>query len=223
MVRLDGRSFHKFSKTHHFQKPNDSRALQLMNQSAAYVVKEIEDLFFAYGQSDEYSFVFKKNTKLWGRREAKLTSNLCSLFTSYYVLHWKSFFDIGLQYPPSFDARAVCYPCDGNLRDYLSWRQADCHINNLYNTTFWNLVLNSKQPMTEQEAQLTLKGTDSGAKNEILFSQFGINYAKIDPIYRKGSIVYYVKEEKKKMIAISHEDIIQKEFWEKTNLLALYS
>lgn len=32
---------------------------------------------------------------------------------------------------PSFDARTVLYPNDQSLRDYLSWRQADCHINNL--------------------------------------------------------------------------------------------
>lgn len=27
-----------------------------------------------------------------------------------------------------------------HVRDYISWRQADCHINNLYNTCFWALV-----------------------------------------------------------------------------------
>jgi tRNA(His) guanylyltransferase len=38
---------------------------------------------------------------------------------------------VKLQYIPSFDARTVCYPTDKNLRDYLSWRQCDCHINNM--------------------------------------------------------------------------------------------
>ena len=36
---------------------------------------------------------------------------------------------------PSFDARTVLYPNDQTLRDYLSWRQADCHINNLVSNT----------------------------------------------------------------------------------------
>lgn len=35
-----------------------------------------------------------------------------------------------LQYTPVFDGRAVCYPTVAILRDYLSWRQADTHINN---------------------------------------------------------------------------------------------
>lgn len=29
-------------------------------------------------------------------------------------------------YPPSFDGRVILYPSNRNLRDYLSWRQADC-------------------------------------------------------------------------------------------------
>jgi len=31
---------------------------------------------------------------------------------------------------PMFDGRAVCYPTDALLRDYLAWRQVDTHINN---------------------------------------------------------------------------------------------
>jgi tRNA(His) 5'-end guanylyltransferase len=33
---------------------------------------------------------------------------------------------LALQYAPQFDGRVVCYPSLKNLRDYLSWRQADC-------------------------------------------------------------------------------------------------
>lgn len=66
---------------------------------------------------------------------------MVSQFSSSYVYHWSSLMgERRLLYPPTFDARVVLYPTDQNLRDYLSWRQADCHINNLYNTTFWALV-----------------------------------------------------------------------------------
>ena len=34
VVRVDGRSFHKFSSEHEFDKPNDLRALKLMDVSA---------------------------------------------------------------------------------------------------------------------------------------------------------------------------------------------
>ncbi|KIW94315.1 uncharacterized protein Z519_05631 [Cladophialophora bantiana CBS 173.52] len=88
---------------------------------------------------------------------------------------------------PTFDGRAVCYPSWGNLRDYLSWRQVDCHINNLYNTTFWALV--QQGGMTHTAAEEFLKGTVSSDKNEILFSRFGINYNDEPDMFKKGSVV----------------------------------
>ena len=96
---------------------------------------------------------------------------------------------------PSFDGRAIAYPKLRILKDYLSWRQVDCHINNLYNTTFWALVLQGK--MKEKDAEEYLKGSTAGDKNEILFSKFGINYNNEEIMFRKGSIVFrevsYVK------------------------------
>jgi len=63
---------------------------------------------------------------IW-RPYSKLMTTVCSLFSSSYVFHWSNYFvDIPLQYPPSFDGRVILYPSEKNLRDYLSWRQADC-------------------------------------------------------------------------------------------------
>lgn len=44
----------RFSDSHGFEKPNDLRALQLMNKCAETVMKEFTDIVIAYGQSDEY-------------------------------------------------------------------------------------------------------------------------------------------------------------------------
>ena len=167
VVRIDGKAFHRFSDAHGFNKPNDLNALNLMNACAEHVMKEFTDVVISYGQSDEYSFVFRRQTDLYGRRSAKIATNVVSLFASTYVFKWRQFFPATeLKYPPSFDARAVLYPTNDNLRDYLSWRQVDCHINNLYNTVFWTLVQKGK--LSNNEAQLRLKGTVSGDKNEIL-------------------------------------------------------
>lgn len=38
--------------------------------------------------------------------------------------------DTPLKVMPMFDGRAVCYPDIQTLRDYLTWRQVDTHINN---------------------------------------------------------------------------------------------
>lgn len=97
VVRLDGRNFHKwvnsshylllllfqfvmglyynlycarFAEQHKFTKPNDNRALGLMTRSARSVIEELEDIVIAYGQSDEFSFVFKRTTT-WFKRRAR--------------------------------------------------------------------------------------------------------------------------------------------------------
>lgn len=80
----------------------------------------------------------------------------------------------------------MLYPTTAHLRDYLSWRQADVHVNNLFNTTFWALV---ESGVSNVEAERRLKGTQSGDKNEILFTEFGINYNNMNPMFRKGSII----------------------------------
>lgn len=49
--------------------------------------------------------------------------------------------------------------------------------------------------MTNQAAMERLKGTVSGDKNEILFSQFGINYNEQPQVFRKGTVLYKNKME----------------------------
>jgi tRNA(His) guanylyltransferase len=88
---------------------------------------------------------------------------------------------------PGFDGRIVLYPSYRNLRDYFSWRQVDCHINNLYNTTFWALV--QKGNLSNDGAHKRLMKTFSKEKNEILYSQFNINYNFLPDIYKKGTTI----------------------------------
>ncbi|KAK2768333.1 tRNA-His guanylyltransferase [Arachnomyces sp. PD_36] len=181
----------QLSDKYQFEKPNDPRALDLMNAAAVEVVKDLPDLTIAYGVSDEFSFVFHKNCQLFERRSSKLVSTIVSSFTANYIHKWSSFFPntpLEPRYLPTFDGRAVLYPSVKNLRDYMSWRQADCHINNLYNTTFWTMVL--KGGISNTEAENQLKGTVSSDKNEILFSTYGINYNKEPAMYRKGSVIF---------------------------------
>ena len=122
VVRIDGKGFHKFSDQHNFIKPNDKRSLDLMSQCAKVVMKEFQDIFMAYGQSDEYSFVLRKETNIYSRRSSKITTNIVSLFASAFVFHWKDYFESqNLSSIPAFDARAVLYPTDEVLRDYLRW------------------------------------------------------------------------------------------------------
>ncbi|KAF9902096.1 hypothetical protein BX616_002031, partial [Lobosporangium transversale] len=142
LVRIDGKGFHRFSAAHEFHKPNDVRALNLMNHAARAVMHELDDILLAFGESDEYSFLFRRSTDLYQRREAKIVSTVVSLFTSAFVYYWNDYFPEMKRplYPPVFDGRAVLYPSEIEVKDYFAWRQADTHINNLFNTSFWALV-----------------------------------------------------------------------------------
>ncbi|GMH09297.1 hypothetical protein Nepgr_011138 [Nepenthes gracilis] len=188
VVRIDGCHFHRFCEIHEFEKPNDKLALELMNSCAVALLQEFQDIIFAYGVSDEYSFILKKDSQLYQRQASNIMSVIVSFFTAVYVMKWVAFFpQKELKYAPSYDGRVVCFPSSEIVQDYLAWRQVDCHINNQYNTCFWMLVKSGK---SKSEAQHTLKGTQSQEKYELLAQQFAINYSTLPAIFRLGSSVF---------------------------------
>jgi len=118
-------------------------------------------------------------------------------------------------------------------------RQVDCHINNLYNTTFHKLIQIEKLSPTEAEKKLSK--TLSADKHEILH-QMGINYNNEEEIFKKGSILIaaeghetdskYVmsweasnSEEKKHLmkrpICLLHCDVIGDRFWNDHSLILM--
>ncbi|KAJ2858240.1 tRNA-histidine guanylyltransferase 1-like, partial [Coemansia erecta] len=249
--------FTKFTAQHGFKKPNDVRALNLMNRAAKTVLESMQEIVLGYGQSDEYSFVFSKDAKAYGRRASKLSTLLVSRFTSAYVFYWNEFFpDTPLKSLPAFDSRIVMYPSDRILRDYLCWRQVDCHINNMYNTCFWALVNKGGLSQKDAEKRLsvsirldnnstglfgapigrcdtgvldanTCMGTLSSDKNELLFSEFNLNYNDEAEIFKRGSVLIRDKQivdvpgpdgepakRTKTFVSILHCDIVKNKFWE---------
>ncbi|KAI1280399.1 putative tRNA(His) guanylyltransferase [Halotydeus destructor] len=266
VVRIDGRGFHRFSKVHHFLKPNDKRALDLMNRSAQFVMSEFfPDITMAYGCSDEFSFIFRRSADMFNRRSNKVVSLVASAFTAAYVFHWSKFFQASgdtpsqpLLYPPTFDGRCVLYPKREVLVDYMKWRQVDCHINNLYNTTFYALTGDytrysllsdetgdravssyfecPKPKLSNFDAQERLKGTVSRDKNEIMFTEYGINYNNEIEQFKKGTLICLPPSlpEERKLISkpsktsyaerkidfrIVVQDIINGSFWEDNSYL----
>lgn len=143
IVRIDGHKFHTFSAEHNFHKPNDKRALDLMVDSAKQVMRTYKgQIPLAYGHSDEFSFLVKSSSSLLSRRVFKITSMLPVIFATYYNSNWDRFFAdpnrgeiTKKKYDAWFDARPKEYANHKTVIDYFRWRQVDCHINNLYNTT----------------------------------------------------------------------------------------
>ncbi|KAG0139388.1 hypothetical protein CROQUDRAFT_54801 [Cronartium quercuum f. sp. fusiforme G11] len=245
VIRLDGKGFTKFSSAHAFEKPNDKRALRLMNEAAKRVLESDlgrgkrgrkgngGGILLAYGQSDEYSFAFSRRCDAYNRRASKLLTIVLSTFTAAYIHLWPVHFPespLELANLPTFDGRIIQYTSDEELRDYFKWRQADAHINNLYNTTFWALIQLGHS--THAEAHAALKGSLSRDKHSILFDRFRINYNAEPEIFKKGSILLWSKADadipspsvngeakdfqpsQQEFVTIIHEDLIKDQWWE---------
>jgi tRNA(His) guanylyltransferase len=72
--------------------------------------------------------------------------------------------------------------------------------------------------LKNSEAEERLRGTLSGEKNEILFSEFDINYNNLPPMYRKGTIlltkqIKIDESRTKKMVIPIYDDLIRDKFW----------
>lgn len=93
-----------------------------------------------------------------------------------------------------------------------------------YNTCYW--ALRQQGGKTGREAEAALKGTFAADKNELLFSQFGINYSKLPAQFRKGSVVLRCTEacesvnaaggtvsRARRVPRVLHVDIIGDSFW----------
>eukprot|EP01066_Platyproteum_vivax_P005773 Platyproteum_vivax@DN17420_c0_g1_i1.p1 len=185
VIRIDGKGFSEFTNLNDFEKPNDKWGLYLMAVAAQWVMTQFPDIRIAYGHSDEFSFVFHKSATIYGRRLCKLVSLVVSAFSSCYVAQWPHIMPEPMKGIPFFDGRAVAYPSETSLKDYLSWRQADCHINNQYNMCFWVLVHSGCE---KQEAYSRLQGTCTADKNNLLF-EHQINYNECPEMFKKGNIL----------------------------------
>lgn len=54
------------------------------------------------------------------------------------------------------------------------------------------------------------QGTRKKEKNEILFSEFGVNYNDLPEQFKKGSVLFW----KAGALEVTHLDLIQDAFWE---------
>lgn len=189
-----------------------------MNFAAIKVMSLINDIAISYGQSDEYSFVLHKTSTFCNRHASKIESYVNSIFTANYIKYWKMWNNSrSLVMLPTFDARTVPYANDAILKDYLSWRQADVHINNLYNTCFWKLVIDGHMKNSDAEEYLRINGTYSADKRELLLKKFGIVYDSLPEMYKKGTILLwkYVRCEtvNGKIVVPYYTDLIGEDFW----------
>lgn len=174
-LRLDGRSFSKFTKG--LERPYDSRLSFLMIEVLRYLVKETT-ADIGYTQSDEISLILlpnRRGDRVFGDKIQKL----CSVFAGAGSAKFMQILPFyipekynNLKNPPHFDCRAWNVTSMKEAANVLRWRQDDAIRNSVAmaaQNVFSHKTLQGKNT-EEMKAMLLDKGFDWNAYPEFFKS-----------------------------------------------------
>ncbi len=181
IIRIDGRAFSKFCKR--FAKPYDSILHDTLNSVTTYLCKNIQGAKFAERHSDEISILVTdyddiNTSAFFDYNVQKICSIVSSMATAEFC---RLLFLAGPEYLnsyeewPSFDARCFNIP-EGDIKNYFLWRIQDSIRNSI------SMVAQSKFSHKE------LMGVSNSEKQEMLFKNFGINWAKLPQGQKSGFV-----------------------------------
>lgn len=173
VIRIDGRGFHTFTKN--LERPYSRQLADALDLAALALCQEMIGCRFAYGQSDEYSFLLtdfeKENSPLWfDGNVQKIVSVSASLFTAYFNRAIPS------DKIAAFDSRVLVISQKSEVEKYFLWRQLDASANSL------NMLASAHYPNAE------LVGKSNTEKHEMLFAK-GVNWAKQPTDFKRGRVV----------------------------------
>jgi tRNA(His) 5'-end guanylyltransferase len=173
VIRIDGRGFHNF--TRNLERPYCRPLADALDAAALYVAQQAIGCRFAYGQSDEYSFLLtdfeREDAPLWfDGNVQKIVSVSASLFTGAFNRAFEA------QQPAAFDSRVITIAQRAEVENYFLWRQLDASANSL------NMLASAHY--THEE----LTGKTTGEKHDLLHAK-GVNWAKHPPDFKRGRIV----------------------------------
>jgi len=181
IIRLDGKSFHTLTRT--LNKPYDENFIYMMQQTALYLCKNVQNCIAAYVQSDEISLLLhnykKLDTQSWfGNEVQKMVSISAALASSYFTeLYYEAYGNFNTI---CFDSRAFVLP-EAEVNNYFYWRYQD-----------W--VRNSIQMLAQSlYSHKELHKKNSADLHEMCF-QKGYNWAELKPHLKNGTC-YYLKNE----------------------------
>lgn len=225
IARLDGKGFSKLTKDMQLKKPFDEDfKISIVNSIKETMFKS--GAILAYFESDEISFLFKKEDDFFNRRIEKINSVLSSTFTAECMKQ-----DFFKGFLPVFDCRLLCCPTKEEVFKVFKWRLNDSLRNCLSGFAFWNLVFSGE---TNRNATRFLNKMKAGEKQELLFKKFGINFNNIEKWKKNGTFIYIGKKNKTGFNPITNKKVIverrylkemckdfknQEEFFKELNLI----
>ena len=194
MVMIDGKNFSKLIKNH-YKQPFDDIFINMMNEVAIYVCKNIQNCKFAYTQSDEITFILtdfetEEMSAYYDYRLCKILSLIPSFATAKFnqmaiLNNLETQDDIATAKKMIEDIRLVQFDCKAwnvdSFNDayaYLLWRQIDC-------------IRNSKQMAAQtylSHKELVGKNTDEQIK--MLLEKTNIDWNNYTDDKKYGRFIY---------------------------------
>jgi tRNA(His) guanylyltransferase len=195
MVRLDGRAFHRLSRSLGLEKPFDRGFCEAMCAACRAILRESGlSPVFAYTFSDEISLYFA-DLPFRGRVE-KIDSVCASYAASALSIA------LGCRRPLAFDARVIAMTPDA-VAGYLAWRQQEAWRNHINAYCQQALMV---EGMSAREAAAALKGRPSAELHELMFSR-GVNLAHTPAWQRRGVLVARTTVEKQGYNPVTGEEV----------------
>jgi tRNA(His) guanylyltransferase len=181
LVRIDGKAFHTFTKG--LQRPYCPELGQALDTAAKTLCKEMMGCRFAYGQSDEYSFLFTdfdtEKSEMWFSGNAmKIASVSASIFTAAFNEAWSGPIR---RKSGTFDSRVFVIPPRRDVFEYFRWRQADASRNSL------------RMLASCHFSHKELQGKGASDLHEMLHKAVGVNWNDCASAFRRGRVVKKVE------------------------------
>jgi tRNA(His) guanylyltransferase len=173
VLRIDGRSFHQFTRG--MERPYCRPLADALDKAALTLCQEMMGCRFAFGQSDEYSFLLSDNetekSPMWFEGNLqKIVSVAASIFTAAFAREFPS------PNLASFDCRALVIAQASEVEKYFIWRQLDASANSL------NMLASAHYSHQE------LLGKSEAEKHDLLHAK-GLNWAKEPADFKRGRAV----------------------------------
>lgn len=192
LVRLDGRSFHSFTRG--LIKPFDERLTDLMIDCTKYIAGKL-NAEIAYTQSDEISLLLYTKTFtseiFFCGKISKINSIAASMLSVYfndklgnYLPMKQQEMNVDRSDYPVFDCRCWTVPNKTEAVNYFIWREQDA-------------VRNSIQCAGQaQFSHKALNGVSCDEIQEMLFKEKGINWNDYPAKFKRGTYIKRVREER---------------------------
>lgn len=186
VVRLDGKSFHTYTKG--LKRPYDERLSNLMVSTMVALV----DRFGAnvgYVQSDEITLVWLTTPDgtvelPFSGRFQKLESVLAGFCSAFFAREAMKVLPEKDHIVPCFDARAFVVPTVQEAYHAVLWRQQDCTK---------NAISMAAQSMFSHKY---LQGRSGPEMQELMWKEKGVNFNDYPAFFKRGTFARRVKEER---------------------------